>query len=62
MSDSLYPAFDKSGKYLYFTASTNTGLTAAGLDMTSDAYPVSSAVYVAVLATRSGLADRAGER
>ena len=49
MSDSLNPAFDKSGKYLYFTASTNTGLTAAGLDMTSDAYPVSSAVYVAVL-------------
>jgi tricorn protease len=49
MSDALYPAFDKSGKYLYFTASTNTGLTAAGLDMTSDAYPVSSAVYVAVL-------------
>ena len=49
MSDSLNPAFDKSGKYLYFTASTNIGLTAAGLDMTSDAYPVSSAVYVAVL-------------
>ncbi len=49
MSDSLNPAFDKSGKYLYFTASTNTGLTAAGLDMTSDAYPVSSTVYVAVL-------------
>jgi tricorn protease len=49
MSNAQYPAFDKSGKYLYFTASTNSGLTTAGLDMTSDAYPVSSAVYVAVL-------------
>ncbi len=25
MSDVLYPSFDKNGKYLYFTASTNTG-------------------------------------
>jgi tricorn protease len=49
MSDSRYPVFDESGKYLYFTASTNTGLTADELDMTSDEYPVSSAVYVAVL-------------
>ncbi len=49
MSDSRYPVFDRSGKYLYFTSSTNTGLTADSLDMTSDAQPVSSAVYVAVL-------------
>jgi tricorn protease len=49
MSDARYPAFDKSGKYLYFAASTNTGLTATGLDMTSDAYPASSAIYLAVL-------------
>jgi tricorn protease len=49
MSDSRYPVFDKSGKYLYFTASTNTGLTADNLDMTSDEHPVSSAVYLAVL-------------
>ncbi|HZV77409.1 MAG TPA: PDZ domain-containing protein, partial [Candidatus Babeliales bacterium] len=49
MSDSRYPVFDRSGKYLYFTASTNTGLTADQLDMTSDEQPVSSAVYVAVL-------------
>ena len=26
MSDALYAAFDKNGKYLYFTASTNVGL------------------------------------
>ncbi|MFZ0863598.1 MAG: protease, partial [Candidatus Sulfotelmatobacter sp.] len=35
MSDALYPCFDKNGKYLYFTASTNTALSTAGLDMTS---------------------------
>lgn len=49
MSDALYPAFDKSGKYLYFTASTNVGLSATGFDMTSDAHPVTRSVYVAVL-------------
>jgi tricorn protease len=49
MSDALYPAFDKSGKYLYFTASTNLGLTTGWLDMTSDAHPVTRSVYVAVL-------------
>ncbi len=49
MSDARFPTFDKSGKYLYFVASTNTGLTSSGLDMTSDEHPVSSSVYAAVL-------------
>ena len=49
MSDCLYPVFDRSGKYLFFTASTNTGLAAGWLDMTSEARPVTSSVYVAVL-------------
>ena len=49
MSDAEYPAFDKSGKYLYFTNSTNVGLSATGFDMTSDAHPVTRNVYVAVL-------------
>ncbi len=49
MSDALYPHFDKSGKYLYFTASTDMGLTTGWLDMTSEAHPVTRAVYVAVL-------------
>jgi tricorn protease len=49
MSDARYPQFDAGGKYLYFTASTNTGLTSQGLDMTSDEHPVSSDVYCAVL-------------
>ena len=49
MSDCSDPQFDKSGKYLYFLASTNTGLSAAGLDMTSDQHPVTRSVYVVVL-------------
>jgi tricorn protease len=50
LSDVQYPQFDAGGTYLYFTASTNTGLTSQGLDMTSDQHPVSSSVYLAVLA------------
>jgi tricorn protease len=49
MSDCLYPVFDRSGKYLFFTASTDTGLAAGWLDMTSEARPVTRSVYVAVL-------------
>ncbi|HTZ54843.1 MAG TPA: PDZ domain-containing protein [Candidatus Acidoferrum sp.] len=51
MSDATNPAFDKSGKYLYFLSSTNTGFTAYGLDMESDERPTSSYVYAAVLHT-----------
>ena len=48
MSDSFSPVFDKSGKYLYFLASTDAGPT---LDdsMLSMNRPVTSSVYVAVL-------------
>jgi tricorn protease len=49
MSDALDPQFDKSGKYLFFTASTNTGLTQGAGDMTSFARPVTRSVYVVVL-------------
>jgi len=49
MSDALYPVFDKNGKSLYFTASTDMGLTTGWLDMTSEAHPVTRSVYVAVL-------------
>lgn len=49
MSDCLYPAFDRNGKYLYFTASTNIGPTAGWLDMTSQAHPVTRSVYVVTL-------------
>jgi tricorn protease len=49
MSDALYPAFDKNGKYLYFTASTDVALSTAGLDMTSQEHRVTRSAYVAVL-------------
>ncbi len=49
MSDALFPRFDANGKYLYFAASTNTGLSSAGLDMSSDEHPVSRSIYVVVL-------------
>jgi tricorn protease len=51
MADSRYPAFDREGKFLYFTASTNAGATSDGLDMTSDLYQVDSHIYAAVLAS-----------
>ncbi len=49
MSDCQSPQFDAGGKYVYFSASTNTGLSAAGFDMTSDQHPVTSDIYVVVL-------------
>ena len=49
MSDALDPVFDKNGKYLYFTASTDIALSTAGLDMSSDEHRVTRSVYVAVL-------------
>ncbi|MCU1292404.1 MAG: protease, partial [Bryobacterales bacterium] len=49
MSDALAPDFDKSGKYIYFTASTTSALTGGWIDMTSIGRPVTSAVYVLVL-------------
>ncbi len=49
LSDARFPAFDRGGKYLYFTASTDWGPTATWLDMSSVDHPVSRAVYVAVL-------------
>jgi tricorn protease len=49
MSDAQFPNFDKNGKYLYFTASTDVALSAAGLDMSSDEHRISRSVYMAVL-------------
>ncbi len=49
MSDALFPAFDKEGKYLYFTASTDAALNSGWLDMTSLQRPVTRSVYVMVL-------------
>jgi tricorn protease len=49
MSDCLYPQFDRNGKYLYFTASTDMGLSAGWLSMTGMWRPITRNVYVAVL-------------
>ncbi|MBV9294920.1 MAG: PD40 domain-containing protein [Acidobacteriaceae bacterium] len=49
MSDATSPTFDKSGKYLYFLASTNVGLSGGWIDMSSIARPVTSSAYVMVL-------------
>ncbi|MEW6126284.1 MAG: PDZ domain-containing protein [Acidobacteriota bacterium] len=49
MSDARFPTFDKSGKYLYFTASTDTVNTTAGLDMSAYPFRPTRSVYVCVL-------------
>jgi tricorn protease len=49
MSDVRSPDWDKSGKYLYFTASTDLGLSSVGFNMSSNRRPVTRAVYLAVL-------------
>lgn len=49
LSDATWPAWDASGKYLYFLASTNFALNTGWLDMSSYERPVTRAVYVAVL-------------
>lgn len=50
MSDARFPDWDKSGKYLYFAASTDLGLSSVGFNMSANAHPVTRAVYVVVLA------------
>jgi tricorn protease len=49
LSDAEFAAFDKSGKYLYFTASTNIGPATGWLDLSSEGHNVTRSVYVMVL-------------
>ncbi len=49
MADVAHPAFSPDGKYLYFTASTNKGPTAAGIDMSTQERPFRAGIYAAVL-------------
>jgi len=49
LSDARYAVFDKGGKYLFFTASTDVGLSAGWLDLSSFQHPVSRNVYAVVL-------------
>jgi tricorn protease len=53
MSNAAHPAFDPSGKYLFFTASTNSGPSDAGIDLSSLDRAVNSDVYAIVL-SRNG--------
>jgi tricorn protease len=48
-ADALSPAWDASGKYLYFFAGTNLGLNTGWLDMTSYDRPATRGVYMAIL-------------
>ncbi|HEV8196952.1 MAG TPA: PDZ domain-containing protein, partial [Gemmatimonadales bacterium] len=49
LSDAISPAWDASGKYLYFLASTDLSLASGWLDMSSYERHVRRGVYVAVL-------------
>lgn len=49
MSDARYPVFDRSGKYLFFSASTDMGLTEKGINMSGLGHPITRAVYAVVL-------------
>lgn len=49
MADAISPVWDKSGKYLYFLASTNFGLNTGWLDMSSYDRPVTRSLYMMVL-------------
>ncbi len=49
MSDARYVAFDRGGKYLYFTASTNLGPGFSFAEMSTFPFQSSRSVYAAVL-------------
>lgn len=49
LSDERNPVFDKGGKYLFFTASTDIGLSLTWLDLSGFQRPVSRSVYAVVL-------------
>jgi tricorn protease len=49
-SDAVSPAWDKSGKYIFFLASTDVGLNTGWLDLSSLERPLRRGVYFAVLA------------
>ena len=48
-SDALYAEWDKGGKYLYLTASTDVGLSASWLDLSSVGRSVTRSAYIVVL-------------
>jgi tricorn protease len=48
-ADTRFPVFDKNGKTLYFTASTDLGLSVGWLDLSSYQHPLTRSVYAVVL-------------
>ncbi|MBL8227785.1 MAG: PD40 domain-containing protein [Bryobacterales bacterium] len=63
LSDAQNPVFDRNGRHIYFTSSTNTGLITAWLDMSSIGREVTRNVYVVALRRedRSPLAPESDE-
>ncbi len=49
MADATEPAWDASGKYLWFFASTNVGLNTSLLDMSAYDHPETKSLYLTVL-------------
>jgi tricorn protease len=49
MADATSPAWDASGRYLWFFASTNYGLNSSLLDMSAYDKPVTKALYLSIL-------------
>jgi tricorn protease len=49
-ADAASPAFSRDGSYLFFAASTNSGPSQVGLNMTSRERPYRAGLYAAVLA------------
>src|SRR5262245_44744179 len=49
LADAVWPAWDSSGKYLWFFASTDFGLRSQWLDMTSYDHETNFGLYFAVL-------------
>src|SRR6185295_10812700 len=49
LADAVWPAWDASGKYLWFLASTDFGLRSQWLDMTSYDHDENFGLYLAVL-------------
>jgi tricorn protease len=49
LSDAVWPAWDASGKYLWFLASTDLGLGSQWLDMTSYDHTENFGLYMAIL-------------
>ncbi|MDT8997673.1 PDZ domain-containing protein [Paucibacter sp. APW11] len=63
LSHASNPVFAPGGDYLYFSASTNSGPTHVGLDMSTEERPLRFGLYAAVLSSegRSPLLPKSGD-